>query len=365
MYGLETIRGSNHYLDRIAQQYRSYFTIDWSQYDQRLPRVITDLYYTDFLERLIVISHGYQPTYEYPEYPDLTPESMFERMDNLLRFLHTWYNNMTFLSLDGYAYRRTYAGVPSGLFNTQYLDSFGNIFLIIDGLIEYGYSDDQIDSILLFIMGDDNSGFTQMSHSDLIDFIAWFETYALKRYNMVLSKTKSVITFLRSKIETLSYQNNFACPKRPLGKLIAQLCYPERGTDRRHMSARAIGIAYAAAAMDNEFHEFCRDVYHTYLPYADLSTDIDLRATLSKLPGYLKALDPEDIPFKFDHFPSIDQVALQYSKYMGPLSFAPKWNFAHFINAPNVVPPSSETMYDFRVRNNITRPTVITLPLDV
>nr|BAT24484.1 defective RNA dependent RNA polymerase [Rosellinia necatrix partitivirus 6] len=44
MYGLETIRGANHKLDSLAQSFSTYFTIDWSGYDQRLPRAITDLF---------------------------------------------------------------------------------------------------------------------------------------------------------------------------------------------------------------------------------------------------------------------------------------------------------------------------------
>nr|BBU59840.1 RNA dependent RNA polymerase [Rosellinia necatrix partitivirus 16] len=365
MYGLETIRGSSHYIDSVAKSYDSFFTIDWSQFDQRLPRVITDIYYTDFLERLIVINHGYQPTYDYPTYPDLTPEMMFERMDNTLNFLHTWYNNMTFLSLDGFAYRRTHAGVPSGLFNTQYLDSFGNLFLILDGFMEYGFSDDQIDAILLFVMGDDNSGMTPLTITSLSNFLTWFETYALARYNMVLSKTKSVITIMRSKIETLSYAANNGNPIRPVEKLVAQLLYPERGLDARYMSARSIGLAYASAGSDRTFYALCRDVYHTFLPYADLSSDIDLMRTKSMLPGYLKALDPEDIPFSFMEFPTLDKIRQQYSKYLGPLDYAPKWNYAHFINSPNVIPPSSQTMHEYRMEHNIPRQDVPCLPEDV
>jgi hypothetical protein len=188
MYGLETIRGSSHWIDSTAKRFKSFFSIDWSQYDQRLPRVITDLYYTDFFESLIIISHGYQPTADYPTYPDLTPAMLFTRMTNLLHFLHTWYNNMVFLTADGFAYIRQHCGVPSGLFNTQYLDSFGNLFLIIDSLLEFDCSTDEILNILLLIMGDDNSGFTTWQLMRVIQFIEFMESYCLRRYNMVLSR---------------------------------------------------------------------------------------------------------------------------------------------------------------------------------
>jgi hypothetical protein len=351
MYGLETIRGSNNYLDNLARQYSTFFTIDWSGYDQHLPRVITDLYYTDFLRRLLVISHGYAPTYEYPEYPDLDEHILYKKIDNLLHFLHMWYNNMVFLSIDGYAYWRLHAGVPSGLFNTQYLDSFGNLFLLIDGLIEFGCTDEEIREIVLFVLGDDNSGFTRWPLLRLTQFVAFFEKYALRRYNMTLSKTKSVITALRDKIESLGYQCNYGSPRRPIDKLVAQLCYPEHKIKYHTMSARAIGIAYAAAAQDPKFHAFCYDVYLTFLPYYKF----DERATL-QLERFLSLGMSEDFIPRTEllEFPSFQKVRKCFLEYLGPLSYAPKWNYAHFINGPDVIPPSAKTMHEYELEHEIS-----------
>ncbi|BAD98237.1 putative RNA-dependent RNA polymerase [Rosellinia necatrix partitivirus 1-W8] len=356
MYSFETIRGSNRYLDSIARDFISFFTIDWSSFDQRVPRVITDIFWTDFLRQLIVINHGYQPTYEYPAYPDLSEHDLYKRMNNLLHFLHTWYNNMVFVTADGFAYLRSAAGVPSGLLNTQYLDSFCNLFLIIDGLFEFGFTQAEILSIVFFIMGDDNSGFTMMDIERLTQFIEFFESYALKRYNMVLSKTKSVITTLRSRIETLSYQCNGGNPKRPLGKLIAQLCYPEHGPKDKYMSARAIGIAYAAAAMDEEFHEFCRDIYHTFLPYAAPIDEHTLSMATKHLPGYFKMLDNIASEIKFDSFPTLEMVQDKYSRWQGYLSHKPKWNDAHFKFLPETVPNNIKTMTDYQLEHKLDTP---------
>jgi hypothetical protein len=363
MYGLETIRGAMTLIDRVAQGYQSYFTIDWSQYDQRLPRVITDLYFSEFLERLIVISHGYQPTYEYPAYPDLTEDNMFNRMDNLLSFLRLWYNNMTFVTADGYGYRRSCAGVPSGLYNTQYLDSFGNLFLIVDGLIEFGCSDTTIDNILLFVMGDDNSAMTTWTVQELSRFLDFFEEYALSRYNMVLSKTKSIITSIRGKIEMLGYQCNYGIPLRPIGKLVAQLCYPERGTVYKYMSYRAIGIAFAAAGVDTTFHAFCYDIYTMFRPFAVEPTHVNILRAGSHLPGYLKAFDEIATIVDFTKFPSIWEVRGVYDHYHGSLTYAPKWNFSHFVNAPNIVPPSAKTMAEYRKEHSIKIDPIIILPV--
>ena len=352
MYGLETIRGSNHYIDYVARSYSTFFSLDWSSYDQRLPRVITDVYYSDFLRRLIVINHGYQPTYEYPTYPDLDEHKLYERMNNLLYFLHSWYNNMTFVLPDGYAYRRTYCGVPSGLYNTQYLDSFGNLFLIIDAMIEFGFTSYEIDDFILLVLGDDNTGMTIIPIDRISKFIEFLEKYALERYNMVLSSTKSVLTSLRSKIETLGYQCNYGNPKRDIFKLVAQLCFPENGLKPHTMAARAVGIAYAAAGQDTMFHSFCQDVYNIYrLDYKpDARANLYFqRQVLQNLEDGMPDLTTPIVP----PFPSLYEVREMYSSYKGPLSFAPKWNESHFIHDPDVTPPNPKTMRDYEIENNI------------
>lgn len=356
MYGFETIRGSNVMIDKIASHFNSFFTIDWSGFDQRLPRIITDIFWSDFLERIIICSHGYAPTFDYPSYPDLTPEKMFSRLDNLLWFIHTWYNNMVFITADGFSYARTSAGVPSGLLNTQYLDSFGNLFLIFDGLIEFGCSDAEIYQIYLLIMGDDNSAFTLWSIAKLESFLTFFENYALRRYGMVLSKTKSVITVIRGKIETLGYQCNYGRPKRPLGKLVAQLCYPERGPRPKYTSARAVGMAYAACGMDTTFHSLCRDIYYEFLDdAADPNEDWYFQHVQTYLPGFLRVDETLKSQINLSQFPSMETVLAHIKRWQGPLSYYPKWNRAHFINDPDVIPPSAQTMAQFRAENQIPR----------
>nr|CAH2647016.1 RNA-dependent RNA polymerase [Great lobelia partitivirus]CAI5383961.1 RNA-dependent RNA polymerase [Great lobelia partitivirus] len=354
MYGLETIRGSNHYIDQLARSYSTFFSLDWSSYDQHLPRVITDIYYTDFLRSLIVINEGYQPTYEYPAYPDLNEHKLYTRMDNLLHFLHTWYNNMTFLLPDGFAYRRTFCGVPSGLYNTQFLDSFGNLFLIIDAMIEFGFSDDEISNFVLLVLGDDNTGMTRIHISVIDKFIKFLEAYALNRYNMVLSASKSVLTTLRSKIETLGYQCNYGHPKRDINKLVAQLCFPETGLKPHTMSSRAIGIAYASAAQDMIFHSFCQDVYNIFRD----DYKPDLRANLYYQRQFFQDLEdgiPDLATPVVPPFPSFFEIRSAYSEYKGPLTFEPKWNKAHFIDDPDVTTIQSKSMLDYELEHKIPR----------
>jgi len=353
MYGYETIRGANRQLDKIAQRFKSFFTIDWSGFDQRVPWTLVKIFFTEYLPRLLIVNHGYAPTYEYPSYPDLDSTKMAHRLMNLLSFLSTWYFNMVYVTADGFAYVRRFAGVPSGLLNTQFLDSFVNLFILIDSLIEFGSTDPEIEQLLLFIMGDDNSGFTHWNINRLDDFVTFLEVYALNRYGMVLSKTKSVLTVLRNKIETLSYQCNFGMPTRPIGKLVAQLCYPERGPRPKYMSARAVGMAWASCGQDTTFHDFCRDVYYEFLDdRAEIDEDTYLQVQ-SHLPGFLRIDESVRQIISFQKFPSIETVRSTISRWHGPLSFQPKWDLAHFINQPDVIPPDSVTLYDYMQEHSL------------
>jgi len=350
MHSMETLRGANQLLDALAQSFKSFFTIDWSGYDQHLPRPITDCFFIKYLRRLIIINDGYAPTVEYPEYPDLTEHSLYSKMDNLLHFLHLWYNNMTFLSADGHAFRRLFAGVPSGLYFTQFLDSFGNLYLLIDGMLEYGFSHDQIKEILLFVLGDDNSGFTNWTYATLNSFVSFLETYSLSRWNMTLSKTKSVLTTLRSRIETLSYQCNFGMPKRPIGKLVAQLCYPEHGMRYSTMSARAIGLAFASCGQDTKFHNLCKDIHSTFLPYLSLT-----EAESMKIRRLVSPSDTAlELDFDFTVFPSISEIRSMLSSYAGPLPYSSKWNYAHFMRDPDFKIPTYKTMSMYETENSLT-----------
>lgn len=355
MYSLETIRGGCHYLDDIAQQYNSYFTIDWSSFDQMLPRIITDTYYTDFLESLVIINKRYARNVDYQKPDPDNYHKYFVKMSNLLHFLHEWYNSMVFVTADGYSYQRTSAGVPSGLFNTQLLDSYGNLFLIIDGFINYGFTDIEITNMRLFIMGDDNTGFTPLELIKLEHFIQWFESYALHRWNMKLSKSKSIITELRQKIEILGYRCNFGSPTRDVGKLVAQLAYPEHGVKLKYMSYRALGIAYAAAGQDETFHQLCRDVYMAYLQYQPELTR-ELKSKLRKhLPGIFKLLDEYFTIIDHTRFPSIYEVRDVYKKWLGPLPYTPRWDTSFFSDLPYYDKDDAITIKQYRTLYNIPR----------
>jgi hypothetical protein len=358
MYSIETIRGGCSYMDSRARAYSSFLCIDWSSFDQRMPWIIVDTFFTIFLPTLLIISAGYQPTAEYMSYPDLTSTDMFQRLFNLICFLRTWYYNCVFATADGYAYVRTLAGIASGMLNTQYLDSFCNLFTLVHALLHFGCTQEEIFQLVLFVMGDDNVILSPWSSARLHSFFLFLESHALSRFGMVLSPTKSIFTTLRSKIEMLGYTCNNGNPTRRIDKLVAQLCYPEHGYKNKYMSSRAIGMAYASAGQDLTFHTFCRDVYLTFLPYALDEPNLDLEMAKRFLPGTLRYVEDLDDLLNVERFPTIHEVLHRYQSWQGPLPMDKKWNPAHFINAPDCVPPSSVSMYDYMSQNDIQFPDV-------
>jgi len=361
MYSLETIRGGCAFMDALARNYESFLCIDWSSFDQRMSWIIVDTFFTVFLPSLIVINHGYQPTAEYPTYPDLTPDKMFTRMFNIICFLRTWYHNIVFCTADGYAYVRKFAGIASGMLNTQYLDSYCNLFLMIHALFHFGCTEAEILSLCIFVMGDDNVILSNWSADRLHSFMIFFESHSLHRFGMVLSSSKSIFTTLRSKIEMLGYRCNLANPRRPIDKLIAQLCYPEHGPIDKYMSSRAVGMAWANAGQDLEFHSFCYDVYRMFEPFREASASFDITSVLKHLPGIFKMLDD---PFEFvnpERFPDILEVKARYATWQGELDIWKKWSPAHFLTPPGIAPPDSVSITEYMSENELVFPNVIHL----
>nr|ARW80025.1 RNA-dependent RNA polymerase [Cucurbitaria piceae virus 1] len=358
MYSLETIRGGCSHVDNLSKGYSSYLCIDWSSFDQRMPWIIVETFFTSFLPSLIVISHGYQPTAEYPTYPDLTPEKLYKRIFNIICFLRLWYYNCVFVTADGYAYVRQFAGIASGMLNTQYLDSYCNLFLMTHALLAFGCSESDILQLAIFVMGDDNVILSTWNEYRLHSFMIFFEKHAHTSFGMVLSAKKSVFTVLRSRIEMLGYRIMYGTPTRDIGKLVAQLCYPEHGPLDKYMSARAVGIAWAAAGMDPMFHEFCFDVYVTFLPYVDKNYSSNLDKILKHLPGFFKILDDPSEFVNPEHFPSIEEVRSRYKRWQGELDPWKKWSSAHFMQPPEVVPPSAVTMKEYMSEHGLSFPDV-------
>jgi len=347
-HGLETFRGAMTFLDQQAHNYKSFISLDWSQYDQRLPYYVIVAYYLDFLASLIIVSHGYMPTRSYPDTKS-DIHSFAARQYNVLLYLLVWYLSMTYLSFDGFAYVRRHGGVPSGLLNTQSLDSFGNMYIIADCLLEFGFTIEECIEIIFHVLGDDNLLFLRANLERVTKFMVFLESYARERHGMVLSILKSVYSNLRSKITFLGYENNYGYATRPIGKLVAQLAFPERPVPSHREwihAARALGLAYASCGQDPVFHLLCKLVYDKFRPTSPVPSH-HIQKVFKKWKYQLPDFDIEDVVYTFPDFPSCPSVRKETYGYHGPFSENDKWNFNVFDVPPSDNLPEYVTLKDY------------------
>jgi len=255
---------------------------------------------------------------------------------------------MVFISYDGYAYVRLLGGVPSGLLNTQALDSFGNLYIILDCMLEFGFTHSEIRNMIFFIMGDDNIFFARENFMRICAFMLFLEQYASSRHRMILSILKSVWTTLRSKIEVLGYTNNYGLPTRDIGKLVAQLAFPERPVPHNKNwmhAARAIGLAYASCGQDHSFHLLCYLVFQKYKP-ADQQqvTARQFSRAVKYTVSSLLDLDPDLGSIDFPEFPSLSAVRTLVQHHHGFFSETDKWKDTIFLDPPSTNDPSIITL---------------------
>jgi len=339
-------------IDRAAHRYSSFISLDWSAFDQRVPRYVIVAFFLDYIPSLLIVSHGYMPTRFYPDtHQDL--DSFAQRMFNVVVFLLTWYLSMTFTSYDGFAYVRQHGGVPSGLLDTQFIDSFGNMYIIIDCLLEFGFSKAECYTMLFLVLGDDNLIFLIQNYERICRFMSFLDNYAKIRHGMVVSVLKSVYTRIRSKITFLSYDNNYGLPFRPTGKLVAQLAMPERPIPSKREwihAARALGLAYANCGNDANFHLLCERVYRKFRPDQPVPTH-HLMKTFKKWKYQLPEFDVESVEYSFPEFPSLSEIRLGVSSYHGFLSELDKWNFDLFEVPPSDNPPNGITLKTYMTNN--------------
>jgi len=370
MYGLETIRGGMTEIERLALQFKSFLMLDWSRFDHLAPFEIIDLLFDDWLPTKINVDDGYAKIHNYREHVEsflaqaeklglkfdsnvneASPDAKIfaTKVTNLITFLKRWYKEMIFITPDGFAYRRNYAGVPSGILMTQFFDSFINLTVLIDGLLEFGFSSDEIKDFLLFIMGDDNIVFSQQSAHKILEFLEWFTDYSLRRFGMVINFTKSSATSIRRKIEVLGYANNYGMPVRSISRLVGQLAYPERHVTDEDMCMRCIAFAFTSCGQDTTFHNLCKMSFHHYYAKVNLPIQSFVQDATAGLPGMFFAYEDVASHISLDHFPTIDEVRNIITTHQGYLTEEPLWNYNYFLNSPNPHRSNNLTLAQFRL----------------
>nr|UUV42349.1 MAG: putative RNA dependent RNA polymerase [Hanko alphapartitivirus 3] len=323
LWNYETLQGGWSRLnDEWISNFRSYkpvFNLDWSEFDMRV-------YYSmwqDCLDRIktyFCFCGRYHPTHTHPR-----AHTSPNRLHNIWDYLqHAYFNTMA-VSTTGNEYKRRFAGMPSGIFGTQFYDSFYNSVMVVTTLLALDHPVDP--NHFIKVMGDDVI-FGTLSNMTAAESAAFLDSFAIeanRRFNSKLSPTKSGVSPTIQGASILSYTNWNGYPKRDPVQLLAQLLHPKslRDTPPRLM-ARAIGIYYASAG-DHRLRPICEQVY----------SELKFQGYSPNQAAFDKLFDPRSLGLEhidLSHFPSKTEVISRLSSpsKRNPDLQAIYWPLTHF-----------------------------------
>nr|WVD52803.1 RdRp [Wugcerasp virus 16]WVD52804.1 RdRp [Wugcerasp virus 17] len=261
LWGFETLRGgwyaTYRWLSTTEPRDGTYLAFDWKQFDKRAQfSVIDDIH--SIIENYIDFEHGYIPTFDYP---DTTTNP--NRLKSLWRWTCNAVKHTPDILPDGRMFERQHAGIASGFFQTQLLDSMYNTVMLLTVLSKLGIN---IDRIKIKVQGDDSliaiPNLIPESHFE--SFISMFASTALTYFGSILNEKKSKMQSHLEGLPVLGFTNHFGSPVKDAAELLANLLYPERKSDENRLMARAVGIAYANCGYHPHVYRICEDIF-TYL----------------------------------------------------------------------------------------------------
>jgi len=325
LWGYETLNGGWLRLNaELFQSYlhRSILMIDWKRFDKYcLFSVIDDIFsgvrgYFDFTD-------DYIPTVTKPTHPNLRSDHA-DRLQRLWNWTCYARSNIPTLLPSGRLYRRLHAGVPSGLFTTNFLDSIYNGVMILTLISALGLEVNT--NTFIKLMGDDSitSLPVLIPPNQHGDFIRALQAASDYYFGATISIEKSKMSNRPYGSEVLSYTNNNGFPIRDYNELLARLLFTKSKKIRPEQSmAMAIGIYYASAANCEYVRRVCKDVYDHYARqgYSPAKHGAD----------YL--FDPNlDIEIDYTHFPSpleVQRALVDFPRRSNRLKeeYWPSWYF--------------------------------------
>jgi hypothetical protein len=329
LWSYETITGG--WIRLNSELYLSFIrgtilSIDKSRFDKyALFEAFDDL---DAMTRsFLTFSRGYLPDVGYPDTEsDWSPEKT-ERLERLWRWTCRAFRNTPIVLPDGRSYSRKHAGIPSGLYTTQYRDSVYNYLTICTCFFAMGITPSQI--LKLKVQGDDSLSrlYISIPPSEHEAFLLQFKQLDYHYFGSIVNDDKSKITNDLNKAEVLSYQNFHGLPLRDPLSLLAQFYHTKasRTTPSKTMAA-AIGFAYATMGQLPTVYRICKDI-HDY--YAAQGFTPDMSAVDSMI--YTAPIENETLPPTFPTYSDILSTVLN-SSYSEPETMKTFFPMTHFLS---------------------------------
>ncbi|BCD56383.1 hypothetical protein [Lichen partiti-like RNA virus 1] len=232
-------------------------SIDWSKWDKR------------FLHQLIRIVHQIWRTYfsfdKYAPtsyYPNAKPESS-EHIERLWSWMCESIISNPILLPDGRVYTWTRNGFGSGFQQTQLMDSFANMIVILTCLKAMGINI-RAATFWIRIQGDDSltSFFERVFDIYGPSFLERLAECAQYYFNAKLSTKKSTYSNNLNDISVLSYFNRYGMPYRTDEDLLRHLMFPEHDQDWTRLAASAMGLAMASTGCSLRFYNTCHYIWN-------------------------------------------------------------------------------------------------------
>lgn len=302
-WGYETLNGG---LFRLAadstgreSDWNGFLCLDWKQFDKRFHFRLMERIFAIWTEH-IDFRGGYEPSWEYPNTTPSDPDLQEKRLRRLFSWMTHTIMNAPIRGPDGDRYRRHFAGMPSGIFNTNYLDCWGNAIILLTCLSALGFDITDRQKVDIKVMGDD-SYIKVGAHRDLLiamDFLNRFGNEAFKRFNYILNLQKSVIVSSPEDAVFLGYRSRNGYPMRDTFQILSLFAHPERSIHTSILAARAVGFAWASCMYDPRVYAVCKDVY-------DYLTKV-----LKVVPKYAN--------MRFLEYTGLDADAIDFSRFPTP-----------------------------------------------
>jgi len=329
LWGYETVLGGWFRLN--AELFRShllasFIMIDWKRFDKYVPHEgITDVH--NITESFIDFDNGYLPTVDYPDSQSTwTPEKA-----QRLRRLYAWtlhaYKHTPIALPDGSTYVRQHATLPSGLYTTQYYDSFWNYIMLSCILLSLGFDPTLC---IIKVLGDDSiiRLYVIIPPSAHDAFFLALQTKATFYFGAIISMNKSRATTNLNQCEVLGYRNHNGFPHRSFSELCAKLYFSKSRNPTPDITmGMAIGIAYANLGMSKKLHLVCKDIYDYY---ARNGVTPSTRG-FSSVFGH----DPHAAPhFNLNEFPTIHEIQSHIfnSNYVNEKVYNRFFDRSHFLS---------------------------------
>jgi len=306
LWGYETFNGGwmrLNYELMLNYMRTSILMIDWKRFDKYAQfSVLDDIFL--IIRSYLDFNRGYVPTTDYPDTEtDWSPQKA-QRLERLWLWTIEAFKQMPTLLPDGRLIDRQHAGIPSGLYPTQYVDTLYNSIMLITILLAMAIP--VLQNMLIKLMGDDSliRLLILVQPNEHADFFLKMQAKADYYFGSIISLEKSKISNRPNGAEVLSYVNHNGLPHRDPTALLAQLYHTKarKPTPGKTM-ASAIGIAYASCGFDKQVYYVCKDIYSYYHSRGVDPDPTGLTLALGEDPFGLNVHE-----ISLTHFPSFHEI---------------------------------------------------------